>query len=302
VSETEQKATRLWWQRLVELAAFIAVPPTLAYAFGVGALWVQLTTAYSFSDAWTTWHAATMATKPVTAGLGVGVLLRAFSFSLLFGGVLLLVAWPFVRKTKKRCSSNENQRFWPSLLVPLLCLSLVLYFAIFSFPGDTFPIVPNLRVIGIPVLAYLLCLYVLWVLGPEERSLINRVFAYYPRPLYSIISFIAILLVVFFMLYPGELQLPCLTREISEGDVLDGEVLTAERAEELDAEITVGRLIAHANGYWHVFDESGELTAIPNNDQARWTIEAPFGATSTDINSNYSGPYEDAPDNPINQC
>lgn len=91
------EAARQWWQRLVELAALVALPPALAYALGVLALWVQISTAYDPIDAWTNWQAATMAARPFVAGLGVGVLLRALAFSLLAGAVLLGAWWAFVR-------------------------------------------------------------------------------------------------------------------------------------------------------------------------------------------------------------
>jgi hypothetical protein len=117
----------------VELAALIALPLTLAYAFGVVALWVQLSTRYQYFDAWSYWYAATLAPKPVVAGLGVRVLIRAFSLSLLIGGVSLLVAWPFVRRRRKRrCPADHGPYRW-TLVLPVLVISIAFFLVPISF-------------------------------------------------------------------------------------------------------------------------------------------------------------------------
>ena len=91
---------------------------------------------------------------------------------------------------------------------------------------------------------------------------VKQALDYYPSRLYSVVSLVGILLVVIFMFFPGkELQLPCLIREVSE----DG------------MNVVEGRLVAHADGYWWVFDESGSLMAIPNDGQARFEVEEPIG-------------------------
>lgn len=280
----------------MELAALVAVPPALAYALGALALWVQLSTAYDSSDAWTNWQAATLATKPFVAALGFGVLLRALTFSLLAGATLLTVRWAFVRYRR------EEEPLPGSVFVPLAFFTLGGFLAVLGgLPNDTVPAVPNLRTIGVPVALYLL--FLCWPLlsGPQQRSFVVRVVAFYPRVLYVLAALAAVAFLVFFALFPGELRLPCLTRQLAEGDVVDGEVLTAPRAEELGFEQTEGRLVAHADGHWWVFDEEGRFAAIPDGDAARLVVE-PFGELPSREESNYSGLYRDAPYNPIRQC
>ena len=64
---------------MVELAAVIAVPPTLFYVLGVGALWVQLSSEYDLPGNDNAWFAASLVARSTTAGLGVEVVLRAFA-------------------------------------------------------------------------------------------------------------------------------------------------------------------------------------------------------------------------------
>lgn len=111
--------------------------------------------------------------------------------------------------------------------------------------------------------------------GPVTRSFVSGVFAFYPKGLYTIVSFMVAALVVFSALFPGKLQLPCLTRHLAEGDVFDGKVLTASMAEELEAVRSEGMLVTYGDGYWWVFDENGRFTAIPSDNRARMVVESP---------------------------
>lgn len=300
--EAQQKTTRLWWQRFIEAAALIAVPPTLAYALGVVALWVQLSNVYSFpAGEWSLWYAATIAYKPVAAGIGFGVLTRAFSFTLLIGGALLLISYLLLRLLKKRRPSDKGMTDLMALIIPLSCIAIGGLFTAFLL-STSVQKVSGLSVVGGPVLLYLLTFYLMWVSSPEQRSLVKRLFTYHPKALYGAIPVVGIVLVVFFTLSPGALQLPCLMRHLSEGDVFGGETLTAERAAEIGAYVPEGRLLANAEGYWWVFDRDGRFTAIPRDSQSRMEVEEPFGEAVSESDSNYSGPYKDAPYNPIQQC
>ena len=221
MSETEAQQTpiRVWWQRFIELAALIAVPPTLAYALGVVALWVQLSKVYSISAGeWSLSYAATMAYKPLAAGIGFGVLLRAFSFTLVVGGALLLISYLYVRLLKKRRPSDDGITELTALIIPVS--SILIGGVLFAIGLSTsVQIVPSLRLVGAPILLYLFTFYLIWVLNPEQRSLVKRLVTYHPKAIYGTIPVVGVVLVVFFTLSPGALQLPCLTRHMSEGDV-----------------------------------------------------------------------------------
>lgn len=65
-----------WWQRLVELAAVIAVPPALFYVLGLGALWVQLSSEHHLGGNDNALLAATLVARPIAVGLGAEVMLR----------------------------------------------------------------------------------------------------------------------------------------------------------------------------------------------------------------------------------
>lgn len=309
MSETEaQKTTKAWWQRFIELSALIAVPPTLAYALGVVALWVQLSVHSSSEGEWSPWYGATMAYKPVAAGIGFNILLRAFSLTLVIGGALLLIGYLFVRLLKKRRPSDERLTDFMALIIPLtIPLSCILVgglLAILGFPNQSVPKVPNLPTVGIPILMYLLSFYLLWVLNPEQRSLVKSMITYYPKALYGAIPVVGIVLVVAILtLFPGPLQLPCLTRHMTAGEsVGEDVVLPKEKAEEPGFQIAEGRLLANAEGYWWVIDKNGRFTAIPRDSRYRMEVEEPFGEPVSRSDSNYSGPYEDAPYNPVQQC
>ncbi|MBA3473617.1 MAG: hypothetical protein H0T57_10395, partial [Rubrobacter sp.] len=202
-TEAQQKTTRVWWQRFVEIAALIAVPPTLAYAFGVVALWVQLSNVYQFSDEWTLWYAATIVYKPVAAGLGFGVLLRAFSFTLVVAGVSLLAWYLVTHRLWKRRLSDESLTRRIILIVPLACLTVGGLLALLGFTGNTTPTVPSLYVIGAVILVYLVTLYLAMAASPGQRSIAKRIVKYYPKVIYSAMPLVGIVLVVVFVLFPG---------------------------------------------------------------------------------------------------
>ena len=280
--EKRLEPTSAWWQRLVELAALVALPPALAYALGVVALWVQLSNVYLFSDGWTFWQAATMATKPVVAGFGVGIMLRALTFSVLLSAIVLLAWWLFEFFYRKKTSYP----FAWSLPLTSLTVGMALLLLGGIFGNSPVPTVPILRTVGVPIALYLLLLCLPWFLGPAQRFVVSQIFAFYPRILYAIISVVAVAFTVLSTLLPGDLELlPCLTRQLDEG-----------------YEQTEGRLVALADGYWWVFDENGRFTAIPNDDTARMIVEDPRDGPPSPRESSYSGPYVDDPSNPIQEC
>jgi hypothetical protein len=81
-----------WWRRLVELAAFVALPPAVAYVLGLGALWIQLSAEYDDLGIYTTWYAASLVPKAAVAGQGIEVLWKALPPTVIVAGVSLLVA------------------------------------------------------------------------------------------------------------------------------------------------------------------------------------------------------------------
>jgi hypothetical protein len=137
--------------------------------------------------------------------------------------------------------------------------------------------VSNLRITGALFVGYLLPLYLLWRLGTEEREAVWKVFSFYPRVLYDLIALVTVLCVGASVLFPGEARLPCLWRETAEGDVVDGEVLSPQRAEELEESRTAeGGFLAHSEGHWYVFDtENLDLKAIPD-DRAKRVVQGEF--------------------------
>lgn len=159
-----------------------------------------------------------------------------------------------------------------------------------GFSFDTVPLVPNLRTIGVPVALYLLLLCWPLLSGPEQRAYFGRIFAFYPRALYAGVALVAVALVVFSALFPGELRLPCLTRQT-----------VAPTEERLGTERVEGRLVAHADGHWWVFDAEGKLAAIPHGEE-RMLVEEPFGELPSREGSDYAGLHAEAPYNPIWAC
>lgn len=298
------------WQRLVDIAAFIALPPAIAYAIGVVALWLQLSAVYNgFStDAWITWQAAMMASKPLAAGMGIRALLATVALSLLTTALAMFIYQIYVRASTERIQALS---VFPPLICLVIGMGLILPSGVLegvssrisSSPNSESytPIVSQLRTLVMPM--SVLLLYILWgfLSGVLRLPTIRRALGYYPRKLYAAILPIALLFLLVSFLFPGQLQLPCLVKQLSAGDVLNGEVLTAPEAKELDGTVAQGRLVAHTEGQWWIFDSEGRFTSISDN-QSRMQIEAPFGSLPTRGESNYSGPVSEAPYNPIQQC
>lgn len=255
----------------MELAAFIAVPPALFYVLGFGALWVQLSNEYDGSGLYNTWYAASLVPRIVVAAYGASVIWKGLLVSLLTAFVLLLVAYWVLRR--RRTISRLIR-----LCVLLLPLSVAVFGGLLWIAGTTegnAPAVPTFRIVGGFLVVYFLLFYLFWSIGKEERSFVKEVFSFYPKTLYSVIAVASLLSIGASVLFPVDVGLPCLWRETAPEDVVNGEVLSPERAQELsDLRTLEGGFLAHSEGHWYVYDEK-EIRAIPD-DEATRVIEGRF--------------------------
>lgn len=261
-----------WWRRVVELAAFVAVPPALLYVLGLAAFYLGLSSEYDNAGLNATWYAASLVPKTAAAGYGVGVVWKGLIAASLAASVLLFVAyWP-LRWRASKSPHVGRYPYWLPILVPIgLLLVAGLLWIAGSTEGGTL-LVSNLRISGALLVGYFLPLFLLWRVNAEERQLVRTVFAFYPRVLYEVVASVAIICVVASALFPGEARLPCLYRETVAGDVQDGEVLSPERAEELgDLRTLEGGFLTRSEGRWYVFDrETLDLKAIPDDEASRF--------------------------------
>jgi len=270
---------------LVELAAVIAVPPALFYVLGLGALWVQLSSEDGLAGNDNAWFAASLVARPTAAGLGVEVVLRGLFASSAVATAVLVVAYVVLRLFKQGRSDRWRPRL-PHWLLPVIVGSLSsLLFIVVSVEGRA-PLVPTFRIVSGLAVLYFFTFFLSWSLGAETRAIIKRAFTFYPRWLYSVIAMLSVLCMGGSVLFPGEARLPCLYRETVEGDVIDGEVISAQRAEELrDIRILEGGFLGHSAGHWYVLDsEHLDLQAIPDDEASR-ALEGEFYVAHTRIGS-----------------
>lgn len=272
-----------WWQRLVELAAVIAVPSALFYVLGLGALWVRLSSEYDLSGSDNAWFAASLVARPTAASLGAEVMLRGLFASSVAATISLAAAYG-VLKVRRRGRSDRGVTGLPSLLPLIALLSCLLLFMVVFLALNREPLVPTFRVVGGLAVFYFFFFFLNWSLGTEYPALLRRTLAFYPRWLYSAIALLSVLCVGGSVLFPGEAHLPCLYRETSEGDVVDGEVLSPQRAEELEGYRTLeGGFLGHSEGHWYVFGEKSlKLEAIPDDGASR-VLEGEFYFATTRI-------------------
>lgn len=275
-----------WWQRLVEFAAVIAVPPALFYILGLGALWVQLSSdEYDRPSNDNAWFAASLVARPTVAGLGAEVTLRGLAASSVIATVVLIVAYIVLRLLRTGGSESGVFKLLP-LLLPFSTgpLGLLLFFVLTLPAEDGVPLVPKFRIVGGLAVLYVLVFFLDWSLGAEYRSVLRRAFAFYPRWLYSAIAILSVLCVGGSVLFPGEARLPCLYRVTSEGDVMDGEAISGQRAEALgDLRTLEGGFLGHSEGHWYVIEEEQlDLEAIPDDGASR-ILEGEFYVAYTKI-------------------
>lgn len=262
------------WRRLVEFAAFIAVPPALFYILGLGALWIQLSSEYDSSGLYNTWYAASLVPRSVAAGYGAGVIWRGIVISSGLAFLLLFVAYLVIRSRGSDRIQLGGYPLWIPLILPMILATIALLLGAAGY-SESIVRVPAFRLVGGILVAYFLWFYLFWSLGMEGRTFLKMVFSYYPKGLYNVIAVVSILCVGASVLFPGDGSLPCLWREPAQGDVVDGKVLSPERAEELkDFRTLEGGFLAHSEGYWYVFDEK-EVRAIPD-DEATRIVEGKF--------------------------
>lgn len=254
--ETEYSA---WWRRLVDLGAFIALPPAAAYVLGLIAFWMQLSVAYTFSEAWTTWYATILAPKLLIVGVGVAVLGRAISLTIALAWILLVIAKYRTAKDKRPDWQADPKTAVVYKMTPIIMFTLALDLVLVTFLSDPFNTDFGLRFLLIPVVVlYLLFAYFLFRQGAGFDS-IKTACAHFPRWSFEAPLVAFLLLLVVFTFYPTDVSTPCLTTRTYE-----------EPAAAQDNSFPItreGRLIAHTDGYWYVFSETGDLVAIPDAER-----------------------------------
>lgn len=242
----------------MDLGAFVALPPAAAYILGLIAFWMQLSVAYTFSESWTTWYAATLAPKLLVIGIGITVIAQAISLSALITVFLLFFA---KYRTKQEERPDPKAEPMPAFLykaLPIIVAALALDLLSVSFIGDSFNTDFGLQFLLVPiVMLYLLFVYIQFRhdlgLGTLKKAL-----SYYPRWSLEVPVIIFLLLMVLFTFYPTNISTPCLTSQRYVGPaIIEDNTITVK---------SEGRLVAHTNGYWYVFDESNNLVAIPDNN------------------------------------
>lgn len=253
-----------WWRRTVELAAFVAVPPALAYTLGLGVLWVQLANEYDSESRYATWYAASLAPTTVAAGFGIGVIWKALVASLATAFLLLIIYW-----LAKRRSSSDSQSVRGTFWVPFGSLVLGLMLGAAGAAINTTPPVFSLRVFSGFIVVYLLMFYVFWGLGDESRSAVRNVVAFYPNLLYKTIGALGIIWIGVFLLFPGESRPPCIWKADPQGEVVEAEVPLEQQATEPNQWTLEGGLVAHTDSTWYMFDEDKRLKAVPDGEARR---------------------------------
>jgi hypothetical protein len=273
----------------VEVAAVIAVPPAVIYVAGLVAFWVQLSNDYGSHGLEHTWMAASLVARTTAAGLGAEIVLRGLVGALALATVLLFGAYIILRLRTglQDHSDSEVPRVSP-LGVPIATAFVGgMMFLILWTQATEGPSVSIIRISGALVVFYFLQFYLYWSIGGAVRSKITKPIAFYPMWLYSLIVVLGIICLGGAVLFPGEASLPCLYRGTAEGDVMDGEVLSAKQAEEVEGlESLEGGFLGHSEGYWYVIDnESLDLEAIPD-DEAKRDLEGEFYVGYTRIEPN----------------
>lgn len=257
-----------WWRRLVDLGAFFAVPPAVAYVLGLIAFWMQLSVAYTFSEAWTTWYAAILAPKLLIVGIGIAVIGRAISLAITLAWILLVIAKHRTAKEDRPEPQRDLTTAMVYRILPTMMLLLALDLVLVTFLSQSFNTDFGLRFALIPVvLLYTLFVYFQFRQG-SGFSHIKAVLSYFPRWSLETPLIAFLLLLVVFTFYPTDVSTPCFTNRPYEEpeNARDNSFPTGQQ----------GRLIAHTDGYWYVFDRRGDLLAIPDAERDSVEISGAF--------------------------
>ena len=275
-----------WWRRLVEAAAVIAVPPAVFYVAGLLAFWVQLSNEYQHFGNEHAWIAASLIARATAASLGAEIFLRGLVVASALATVVLLAAYIILKlKPGQRDDSDSQTPVETSWLTPVMPawvipgLTFIVGAASFFivFTQDRAPLVFTVKFSGALAVAYLLNFYHYWNLGGAARAAATRAITFYPKGLYNLIVVLGMVCLGGSVLFPGEASLPCLYRETTQGDVINGDVLSAQQAAKLEGYKSLeGGFLGRSEGYWYVFDEEHlKLEAIPD-DGARRILDGEF--------------------------
>jgi hypothetical protein len=219
---------RDWLSTVGQLSAVVAGLAALTYVLGLLVLWVPIARTYT-GDLTTAWHAVALVPRPVVAGLGVGQLLPAPTLTLAaFAAFVLGLAYVGLLGHRRW---GERAVKWIVGIYAVVIMIVVVVFVELVNSRATYPL-----------LAALAATIAFGLIRGFVRGLSHERYWWVGLAVFITVLYVGSAVNVAFSAPP----LPPV--EISA---------TTE---------TKGRLLAHTEGFWYVFNQEGDLIAIPDGE------------------------------------
>jgi hypothetical protein len=253
---------------LAEVSALLAVFGAMTYVLGLFALWVPIARAYTH-DFTSAWYAASLVPKTIIAGQGVKELLGLPLFTVLGVVVVIMIRQLTLRSDEDTAEAAFRRFSWFLIAITAICVPFFGYYPLFKTLTSSAMEGSYVDVLGVYLehFRYIQNYAAAWVvlLGASLTALYlsyNREFlglqlsSENPLPKVTdrrlVLSSFALVFGLSFLggfvntsLYS---QPPMPTVEITGTSKVEGALLT------------------HTEGFWYVFNQDGELIAIPDDE------------------------------------
>jgi hypothetical protein len=204
----------------------------LTYVFGLLALWVPISRTYTHHLI-TAWHAVSLVPRPVVAGLGVGQLLAVPTLFLAGVIVLLKVGANSINYALQRW--GERALWWIVGIFSVILTTAVII------------IIAQIDITNLPRAWYVLYAAILLALLIQVRRYFIPENGHEPRRWVPFAVFVVVL-------YAGS----AMNVALSAPPLPPIEVSATTP--------TTGKLLTHTDGFRYVFDQEGDLIAIPDDE------------------------------------
>lgn len=264
---------RGWWQMLIEISAFIAIPSVLLYVLGVVSFWLRIANEYDSISLSTTWYAASLVPRSSAAASGIEVIFRGLVYGTIIASGFLLLTHVIAYVRANRSGLLTRRFFSSSLLLPFwLFLSGLMMITLIRLLNEN----------GSYAILYTFRLYALWfflALAPpilaiafgdqEGKTVFEEMVFSYPKSVYQVIPIIVVASMLVSILFPRESSLPCLWKEDTDGEVIEANVPNTQSSSEPVEWTLQGGFLSKNEGTWYVLTEADRLQAIPDDQSIR---------------------------------
>jgi len=254
-----------WWKVAVEVSALVTVLVATVYAIGLFALWLPIATSVTH-DYLTSWYAVSLMPRMVVIGQGIQVL---FGVPLLAPLIVVLILWcvffisSLTQRLRRKQKETKSKLFlrtdFDTLGQWFNIEKETLKFLLFVDLGIAAVAVIVSVVLGSDLWHWLPIYFISSFGGMIASDFMKRATmteGRWGRPQIASRKWLARTFLTFYLTF--------VLNSLAGILYASPNLLFVSMEEQKD--LKFGRLVAHADGYWHIIDGQGTLRAIPDEE------------------------------------